>query len=582
MEMHPKTTTLEKIFEGIDTKYLVPEYQRNYSWTPTETEDLWRDIISAYETGSKYFLGTYVLTETDQEEVFDIVDGQQRLATFSILFSVIAAIGNDFQNNDEVFAKVTRTSANSALARKMSNVAMDRLRHNSEPDNFFLDLNKKDKEVFNRVVRETEKTISTDQLKNTPRNAPRIIKNQKLFYELIYDKFIGETALQDLYNALIHFIKKLQFISIVVEDDADAFLLFESLNSKGMDLSVADLVKNKLLMQWKRVSNDSDPEEIITFWDEMIAHIGDSKLNPVDFLRIYWEAIENKNRPNKDLYRSISNKINAGDTDIKVFARDLNEKAGSVSELFSKENDFPVSEVNSNSLKKICGEINHLGYSLCRPALLYAYHERPDLLTELASNSLSYLFRWVTIGDFSVGTAKSVFNNLIAAMREGASKDEVIRTFRDENYNRINDESFSRAIKELRVENNRIAKYILSKIEIRLSKETIIPNYSSVQLEHILPQNPEKWEEDGFQTAPGIKIEDWIYHIGNMTLLRGVENLKGSNHLFSKKQEFYSGESPFILTDRVFSGKEIVEWTTEGIVDRAEEISKIVPEIWSL
>ncbi|ELY6246412.1 DUF262 domain-containing protein, partial [Cronobacter universalis] len=124
MKIVPESKSLEKILSGLETRYCVPDYQRDYSWSPSEVETLWLDIITSYKQGSEYFMGTIVLKKDDESsDAFDIVDGQQRLATFSILFSVISCLGDSFSNNPDIFKKTPRDKKNNDLARKISSIS---------------------------------------------------------------------------------------------------------------------------------------------------------------------------------------------------------------------------------------------------------------------------------------------------------------------------------------------------------------------------------------------------------------------------------------------------------------------------
>ena len=110
MEIKPETTNLEDLFAGSTTGYYIPKYQRDYSWKIDELDELWEDIFKAYEKQEKYFMGTIVLNKENHEEhqkQYDIVDGQQRLATFAILFNAIRIVSCNFEN-DEVFPNTNK------------------------------------------------------------------------------------------------------------------------------------------------------------------------------------------------------------------------------------------------------------------------------------------------------------------------------------------------------------------------------------------------------------------------------------------------------------------------------------------
>ncbi len=116
------------------------------------------------------------------------------------------------------------------------------------------------------------------------------------------------------------------------------FLLFESLNSKGMDLSVADLLKNKILM--KGGGSEEKNETILDNWETMISAVESSRLSPVDFLRVYWEAIQGTNITKKELYKNIGAHIDSA-TDILLFSKDLKDTAIDFSNYASSDLCFP-------------------------------------------------------------------------------------------------------------------------------------------------------------------------------------------------------------------------------------------------
>lgn len=579
MNITPESKSLEKILSGFERSYYVPDYQRDYSWTTDEVETLWVDVINSYKQSSDYFMGTVVLKKySNSEDCFDIVDGQQRLATFSILFSVIASVGECFKSNSSIFSEVKRDTESEKIAKKIESIASGRLLEVSEPDNYFVKLNKNNDTCFQSIVRKRARVLLTEDELKVNKSDKRLIKTQKQFYKLIWNDLKGADALEKLKNILVHIVKKLKFITIEVETDYDAFLLFESLNSKGMDLSVADLVKNKILMRWNNSSQQESSDIILQSWDNMISNIETTRVSPVDFLRVYWESIKNTNTTKKELYKYISRDVDSCDLEeLMGFSKDLLEQSEYLSDYASRALVFPVSSHKKEKYMKVFGDINTLKYTTCLPLVMYCQKNRPDLLDVITKVSLSFLFRWITIGSYSVGGAKKVFDQVIDNLREGKSNSSALLPFFSHE-DKIGDEEFKLSLNHFKVKDNSIAKYIWSKYELDCNNNESVPNYSEIHLEHILPQHPEKWQEIGFVTPEGTTVKDWIYHIGNMTLLNKKQNQKEQNNIFTKKVVSYQG-SVFEETRNISS---LRDWKVDNITERADRLSDKACEIWPL
>ncbi|EDB2346648.1 DUF262 domain-containing protein, partial [Salmonella enterica] len=497
MNIIPESKSLEKILTGLETKYTVPDYQRDYSWSVNEVETLWTDIVISHKQQSEYFMGTIVLKKHEKDsDIFDIVDGQQRLATFSMLFQVFASLGDSFSSNHKVLEQVERNPTSLELAKKLSKVARARLREPSEPDNYYLRLNKKDNELFEYIVRDESVTSFSieDALNKINKSDKRLLKTKKTFTQKIIEEYTGKDALQEIYSTLVHIVKRLKFITIEVETDYDAFLLFESLNSKGMDLSVADLLKNKILM--KANGDEHTSEVLLNNWEAMISSVESSRLSPVDFLRVYWEAIQGANITKKELYKNIGVFIDKSN-DILSFSKQLKDIASDFSIYASGDLLFPTSihQTGKDKYLAFCGEINSLKYTTCLPLLMYTHQYKPEMLGSLAKMSLSFLFRWITIGDYSVGGAKKILDEVIKRLQANQDNTSILEPFLSQG-DKIGDDAFINSMRQFKAHDNQIAKYILSKYYLFMNKEQSIPNYGEVHLEHVIPQVCSLWEKD--------------------------------------------------------------------------------------
>lgn len=582
MNIIPESKSLEKILTGLETKYIVPDYQRDYSWSVNEVETLWADIIVSHSQLSEYFMGTIVLKKHNKDiDIFDIVDGQQRLATFSMLFYVLANIGESFKSNLNIFSDVNREQSSIELAGKISKIARARLREPSEPDNYYLKLNKKDNDLFESTVRNEKKDFFNESINKISKSDSRLTKTRKTFTKKIIEEFVGPNALQEIYSILVHTVKRLKFITIEVETDYDAFLLFESLNSKGMDLSVADLLKNKILM--KAGGDENKNEVLLNNWEAMIGYIESSRLSPVDFLRVYWEAIEGTNITKKELYKHIGSSIDSS-SNIIYFSKALRNSAADFSIYAANDLLFPASHhyFGKSDHLAYCGEINTLKYTTCLPLLMYAYQNNKNLMPMLSKLSLSFLFRWITVGDYSVGGAKKVFDEVLRRLSSNEEAHFAIEPFFSQN-DKIGDEAFITSMSQFKAQDNQIAKYILAKCYLHENSSQSIPNFNEIHLEHVLPQASNLWEKDEkFILPKGTFSKDYVYNIGNLTLLHKPINLSIKNKIFSEKCMNYS-DSIFPSTKSIFNlYKNNGYWNAEVIEQRGKAIASNAPAIWSL
>ena len=582
MDIKTEPTNLEQIFSGYQTKYTVPDYQRDYSWKSEQVEELWADIITSKKNNTEYFMGTIVLNAEAIEDQFEIIDGQQRLSTFALLFSAIASIGNNFKSDSNIFPYVNRNPDNEKTAKRIHDMARERLYYLSEPDNYYLTINKKDRDVFDKQVKGLDTVFTEESDLSLKSNESRVVKTKKIFFKLLRDEFANDSdALTKLYSTLIHFLKKLKFIKIIVTNDYDAFLLFESLNSKGMDLSIADLVKNKLLMHCSGLQENR--HKLLSNWDEMISVLDNkSRVSVVDYLRIYWISFIVKNNiTKKELYKHIKDHLNSNNA--LEFSEDLKVTSHVFLEFTNKTLIWPVGEHQQKHVLKTMSEINTLKYTLCYPLLLFASVKEIYFLEELTQICLSYLFRWVSIGDFSVGAANENFNKALNLLKEGpVDKKIILDLFRSDS--RINDEEFKKLFKSSQIKDNTVAKYILGKIHAHSTNNDQVPNFDNLHLEHILPQKPEKWmTEGGYWFGNVDKIDENIYHLGNMTLLNKVLNQSISNSVFESKAEEYKN-STFPMTKEIYE-KYIEDgqtWNIQWINKRAENWADLAVKIWPL
>lgn len=583
MDLETTKNTLKKLYSGDDACYEVPEYQRDYSWTSSEIEDLWDDLYNAWKVEDEYFMGVLVLCKKDsKDDIYEVVDGQQRLATFAVLCSVLRCAATHYQANqgDSLYQSVTDKPSSLRAAKKAESVAANALREEVD-ERVYLKLNKKDDPFFNKHIVNAEGLLVAEESRQLIKNENRLIKAKKLLTEKLIKTFYSVNnpyALIELERFTKWIISKAIFVVMKVESGYDAYLLFESLNSKGLELSVSDLLKNKFLQLCDKDAQD----RILTNWNEMMANLTNSRFsNSVEFLRMYWCAFEEK-ITKKDLYRKVKKRLESA-PNVETFVENFNEVSEYYADITHEKCLFPVAPCDVVG-GAYFSEISALRYSICYPLFMYAHRAQCDYIEELSRCVLNYLFRVITIADYSVGKADDAMTQAIEKMKNKSSKDEVLACFKEE---MLTDELFKKYFKTKVYKNNNLAKYVLTKYHLHLFDKETIPNQEAIHLEHILPQQNKPWNFD-----PGnVGIETWVYNIGNMTLINERSNRKAYNKLFSKKVELYrpkiSGEdvgTSFSMTSDLYLEykNKPYEWTTERIADRANKIAEAAVEIWPL
>jgi len=588
MEIKSIETIIENLFHGTNTIYEVPHYQRDFSWNVENVDELWHDIYNSYLANDKYFLGAILLNnENKSDSTYDIVDGQQRLATFTILLSVIRGFSRTFIDHPtkDYFNSIDKTNpANKKAAKKVATMSENRIVQQSEPDVYFLKLNKKDHPIFFSEI-QNYYPIPDFADRIIKHNENRLLKAKKQFIRYIQEGIINKpNGFEILHEFFIYLIKKIVFLRIDVTTDSDAYILFETLNNRGADLSISDLVKNRLL-----ISCSSDPakrDRVLDKWDKIVEALTKSRYQTHDFLRFYWIAFKS-NATKKDVYNKIKKHLSVPGNDAETLVDDLLDNAEIFSKITNRQLTYPVGLISytNNSIEQYFAEINYLGYSVCYPLLLAFYQMRPSELVQILPVVISYLFRLITIGDYSAGRAEKAFLSALSKAKDSVPISDIIACFSDPE---TADSEFKKKIAENTFEDNKIAKYLLAKIS-QSQLGTALQLKYTVQLEHVLPIKNDRWS--GFNSG-GRQIKDCTFSIGNMTLLEAELNASIKNDIFKNKVKFYkrrTSEPPDTNTSSSIPMTYEIHnelstkpngWTGDKIAERSNKLAEKALEIW--
>lgn len=314
-KIESKIKTINELFKN--NKFKVPFYQRDYAWKKDEIDDLWNDLMDVFEGyQDSHFFGQIVTY--NGEDVQDLIDGQQRLTTSVILMATIHKICGELLSNalneDPKFRlNYVRKQIKDALKWEEEEPALRLQKVSSNNDaihEYFVG-------IFNGYTELNENNKNIEP-----------VKNIKSAFDGFYSRING--VLND-YNTINDRITALEkcftsfadnfFVSVISTKNADdAFVIFETLNSRGKDLEPAEIIKTHLMSQIAK-EPDKVKTEFSDKWNEISEKFGKNSEKLTKFIRIYWAA-SHRLVSSKQLYRSISMEIKSSN-DTKSFLNDI-------------------------------------------------------------------------------------------------------------------------------------------------------------------------------------------------------------------------------------------------------------------
>lgn len=559
----PSSLTIKQLFGNTDSLYQIPRYQRPYSWNDDQLEKLWEDLIEAKENDPNYFLGSVITAKPeDSSSYLDIVDGQQRLTTLTILLCVFRDLYPNINQNildTDPFAVDNKVIDSSIKF----NDRFERLRlrthsnHQSDFENIIL---KNDTSTC-------KKPFKKDLRKEEPRF--KFANTANFFTQKLLE--IGEEEAGSLINYLFNCVK---IIRIDCQSVAFAIKLFQVLNDRGLDLSNSDLIKSFLIGQIQK-KYDKDPElkrqkedQFMDDWKicENYSNDTETSLNDLFVMYEYYLLAQN---PKKSLFDELV---------LELKDRDPNSVIGEVKNFIE------------NYKREIFEKEDKLTYSFFY--ITWGMYWRSILLTALKTNYPDYIefskiFRRYYYLNWIAGNTltkiKQTSFNLIKYIKEKKSID-FIKNQLDINMQ----DTLKRAKENLSgdIYNEKWCKPLLFLIEYNQTDESNL-NFlkmsdRNIQVEHILPQGFAKNDDWKLKFNDNPEINSWINSGGNLTLLSGIKNLQASNYGFDQKIGAYSGKGYYSeenegitafrisqkIVDDYVDSKYDKQWNENALVDR--------------
>lgn len=570
---------------GNGRRYKVPSFQRDYAWHKENWEDLWQDILIAHRTTEPHFMGAVVTSVTDVsvpsavavkdvDRINDlirfndllssqiaIIDGQQRLSTLSIL--AIAII----QQIQKLVEKDIDPSANRDRAEILRRTYIgdkdpSSLRYSSK-----LSLNENDDGFYqNNLVN-----------LRAPRNVYILTQSERLLWQA-FEYFSQQLAsqsdlsengafLSDLLTKTI--AQRLVFIEISIEHPNNAYVLFETLNSRGVELGSTDLLKNYVFSLLK---GPDDHKSASYKWKEVVRIVGMEEFP--EFLKSFL-SMQYPNVRKTRLFKLLKEKIQTAEQ-----AFDLLDQLSDYSSLYvalgNANDDFWRGYNSSKSIREKIRQLNLFEVPQVRSVLLAAANNFDEGRFEKLLKMLTALtFRYVVVSQLSLNELERQCNTLAVAIAGGKVKspkaafDSVAASLY------VKDEKFKQDFALFSISNQRkkgLLKYILRQLEQSASSKDVPEESFSV--EHILPQSP---DENWLQSFTKSTASSFVYRLGNVTPLEPNINSALGRADYTTKQSAYV-KSAYTITQAIQSE----EWTVNSITSRQDEMADQAVHIWRI
>ncbi len=546
---------LDLIGKSQEKQFIIPIYQRVYSWEKEQCKQLWDDII---KTGGNdqiegHFIGSIVFVHdgiytTNYNELL-IIDGQQRLTTITLLF---IALRDHLNDEDELLEKFSR--------QKIQN----RYLINSDEKG-----DKKFKLILSEPDRDTLLSLIDKDRRKPSEPSLKIIENFKLFEEWIRK---NTDKLETIFKGL----EKLMIVWIALEKGKDdPQLIFESMNSKGIELTQADLIRNYIIMETEVEKQEDFYNQ---YWRAMEEDFKQSKREDLfnKFVRHYL-TIKTREIPiEKRVYEAFKDYRQKKGIEIEDLLKDLQKYCGYFCQIaFKKEAD--------KDLNKALSFLVDLEMDVIYPLLLELYSDYSDeVLSEADFIDIIYLIESYICRRAVCGLGTNSLNKIFASFTKKIQKDEYFKSLKahfvylTEKQRFPNNDEFKKLFITIDFYNFQKREYFLERLENFKRKERVYTHEYTT--EHIMPQTlTEEWKRDLGENFQAIH-DKYLHTIGNLTLTG--YNKEYSNKSFQEKRDMEKGfkDSPLRLNQSL---KNLESFGEKEIEKRANDLADLALKIWT-
>ncbi|MBD0709854.1 MULTISPECIES: DUF262 domain-containing protein [unclassified Streptomyces] len=568
--------TLGQLIGANNPPVVVPDdSQRQYAWGKREVDTYWDDIqkfMRARKTGSpassEYFIGPIVTITDDKITTRSLLDGQQRLTTSTIL---IAAIRDTLGEMSSTEARVVANNIQrDYIARRDG-------RH-SNPQ-YFLTLSLFDRDFFKDYIQNwNETTGRTTVTEKSSRPSHTLIQGSYTSFKTHIARTLesihsDEERLDWLDELSQCLVKGLVFVEVQTPTSSDANEVFETINSRGKDLSTVDLVRNFLM---EKSRNGEEKERVNNAWRSLLD--GFERREEIEkFLRHFWVARHGDVRSHS-LYTTIREELTSRFEcispryEVRTFAGELQNASTRYIELITASTD-------SETLDGLLDEVKSLSADAAYPLLLAVSEKSPySEMIRVTQALISYYVRWTVVGRRESTLLEEKLFTLAKKVTSGLTIDAAFEQIAQWTPDDI---AFQADFAQAPIPRSTQARYLLTLIEQHLRQsagvdDVVVASTTAVHIEHIYPKSPEA----------DLQLDDHstlINRLGNQTLLHGRKNRVASNKAYPEKVEAYDSSSLLITQqsgiERLWDF-ELGSWRARGIEERQADLAEIAVKVW--
>ena len=549
---------LAKIFSS-DFDYDIPSFQRPYAWTEEETGELFDDLFDFYEnegTDEQYFLGSVVLVKEDKPHA-EVIDGQQRLTTLTILLAAITSKLSGDDRNDFKNYIIEPGRASQGIASKPR-----------------LQIRKRDRDFFKKYIQDMkfDELFALDPEAQDTEAKANIIRNAKLLMDRIHDNLPTESAIIQ-FGAFL--VQRCLLVAVSTPTEQAAFRIFSVMNSRGMSLLATDIIKADVI----GAIPDQKQQEYNDNWEELEVELSRSGFNDLfGHIRMIKTKIKAKKSLQEEFYKYVLPDINASIA-IDFIENTLEPYADAYSAI---KNSQYIGTSGVDEVNDILRWLNRIDNSDWVPVamLYYVKHKNDANAMNQFLRKLERLAAYMRATSWDVSHRieryAKVLDDIENATGTGyGSSIELTATEIAEFLDRLNSDIYKM------VSNKR--NYLILRLDSFVSDGAAKYDSKVLTIEHVLPQTiapGSKWEANWPIAA---ERDQWLHKIGNILPLSKRKNSQAQNYEFDVKKEKYfkgkSGTASYALTSQVLSYS---EWTPAVVKKRQEELIEVYKRNWDL
>lgn len=560
--------TIQKIL-SMNTKFNIPRFQREYSWEVDHLEELWKDIMNSIEFENEklitkdYFIGSLVMVGEQSDSEVEVVDGQQRLTSITILLSALV------HYCDKIGEEKTANGTYSFIETK------------TKDDDKYFRLNNENSSTFIKTAIQSRKP---EKLKANTKEEKALITAYNFFER----KFTSRAFITDIneytqanknpneqsdqiecLKAIRDQVLAFNTIYITEPNDKEAGSIFETLNAKGLDLSTVDLIKNQIFKEIRDI-HPTDAAKIQ--WKRIKSNLreDDSEVEMRVFMRHHWIS-KYEHVAESKIYRSFIKNVKK--EEMQDFINELEESSKVYKQIhFPKKEEWRTKD--EKSIYHLLNALNLMRVVSPRPVILalmedYSQHKiSPSFFNKALKSLVDFHFSFSSICSLSPSGLEIKYSKCARELRQAKDKEkkhiivnELIKYLNDKKPT-LNEfkEQFVKKLRysEVKEKEKKLVQYFFVRMESALLKNDEL-GVENMSLEHILPQSLKSAEYDS---------------IGNLIPLHPDINSQCGHKSVQQKLILYRTSNYKTVKMLISELGEEVIWTSKHIEDRAERLAE--------